>query len=84
MKNFKKVFQITKIVEFEIYSKTKEIEIPIIFTPLTKVDPNRPVIKVKPSQLWSNVEPSGLGRRLSQVGMNRSRVKSAWAEVEPS
>jgi len=28
LSNFKKVFQITKIVEFEIHSKRKEIEIP--------------------------------------------------------
>jgi len=27
LKNFKKIFQITKIVEFEIHSKRKEIEI---------------------------------------------------------
>jgi len=27
LRNFKKVFQITKIVEFEIYSQKKEIEI---------------------------------------------------------
>jgi len=27
LKNFKKVFQITKIIEFEIHSKKKEIEI---------------------------------------------------------
>jgi len=28
LRNFKKVFQITKIVEFEIHSKREEIEIP--------------------------------------------------------
>jgi len=28
LRNFKKLFQITKILEFEIHSKMKEIEIP--------------------------------------------------------
>jgi len=28
LRNFKKAFQITKIIEFEIQSKKKEIEIP--------------------------------------------------------
>jgi len=35
--NFKKVFQITKIVEFEIHSKKKIIEIPLLFTPSMKL-----------------------------------------------
>jgi len=35
LKNFKKVFQITKIVEFEI---NKKIKISLLFTPLTNVN----------------------------------------------
>jgi len=87
LNNFKKVFQITKIVEFEIHSK-KYLNFTCFhssITPLTKVELSWLVMKIELSKPRLKVESSQLEKKFKvdgRVDSTRAKrtVKLIWAE----
>jgi len=93
--NFKKVFLITKIVEFEIHSKKKKIKISqfvecLIVQDEKKVNTNQNLKKfgqVSTDRNLAKCVQVGSGQNLTEIGRVNPRqnlVESTSAEIHPS